>query len=432
MDRNAPLKTKVIRGNQAPFINKELAKNIMTRSRPKNNFVRHKTKSNWIAYKKQGNKCIELRNKSIKNYFSKKTEKGIRSNKAFWKTIRPFLSNKGTHDKHEIMLQENGSLIKEKEKVSETLNDFYVNIVEHTTGMSAQTYDYSNCCTTDKKIDKIIDNFREHPSILKIKEKHQDPKRFTMSLAQKGNIFKLLKSLDSSKGPGYDTLSAKLIKMADPLLTEPLTDITNSSIINETYPDTLKITTVCPAYKKEDRLDKKNYRPISILNTFTKIFERFYLTKLTPIFDKIMSENLSAFRKNYSTQHVLLRLTEQWRSFLDDNKYVGAVLMDLSKAFDCLPHDLLIAKLSAYGLDKKVLKLFYSYLSNRKQSVRIQGYQSLLRLIISGVPQGSILAPILFNLFMNDLYYFINAENLHNFADDNTLTDQAGSLIALI
>ena len=145
----------------------------MTRSRLKNNFIRHKTKSSWIAYKTQRNRCTKLRNKSIKNYFPKKTEKGpgIMSNKAFWKTIKLLLSNKGTHDKHDIMLQENGSLIKEKEKVSEILNDFYVNIEEHTTGMSARTYDYSNCCTIDQKIDKISHNFPEHPSILKIKRK---------------------------------------------------------------------------------------------------------------------------------------------------------------------------------------------------------------------------------------------------------------------
>ena len=86
----------------------------MTRSPLKNTFVRHKTKSNWIAYKEQRSKCTELRNKSIKSYSSKKTEKGIMSNKAFWKTIRPFLSNKGTHDKHDMMLQENGSSIKKK------------------------------------------------------------------------------------------------------------------------------------------------------------------------------------------------------------------------------------------------------------------------------------------------------------------------------
>ena len=148
------------------------------------------------------------------------------------------------------MLQENGSLIIEKGKVSEILNDFYVNIAEHTTGMSAQTCDCSNRCTIDKKNDKIIHYFLEHPSILKIKERHQDPEKFAISLAQKGNIFKLLKSLNLSKGPGYDTLPAKLIKMVAPLLPEPLTDIINSSIINEVYPDTLKIASVCPAYQK--------------------------------------------------------------------------------------------------------------------------------------------------------------------------------------
>ena len=97
-------------------MNKELAKTIMTRSRLKNNFVRHKTKSNWIAYKKQRNKFTKLRNNTIKNHFSKITENGIMFNKAFWKTIRPFPSNKGIHDKHDIMLQENGFLIKEKER----------------------------------------------------------------------------------------------------------------------------------------------------------------------------------------------------------------------------------------------------------------------------------------------------------------------------
>ena len=98
-----------------------------------------------------------------------------------------------------MMLQENGSLRKEKEMVSEVLNNFNVNIVEHTIDMAAQTYYCSNCSTVDKKIDKIIHNFRERSSILEFKERNQDPQKFTRSLAQKGNIFKLLKSLNSSK-----------------------------------------------------------------------------------------------------------------------------------------------------------------------------------------------------------------------------------------
>ena len=96
--------------------------------------------------------------------------------------------------------------------------------------------------------------------------------------------------------------------------------------------------------------------PNTILNTFWKVFERFVLDQLIPFFNETMSKFLSAYRKNVSCQNVLLRLIEQWREYLDNNKLVGAVLMDLSKAFDCLPHDLLVAKLAAYGFDRNTLK----------------------------------------------------------------------------
>ena len=105
------------------------------------------------------------------------------------------------------------------------------------------------------------------------------------------------------------------------------------------------------------RVNKENYRFISILNSFSKVFERYVLEQLTPFFDKTTSQFLSAYKKNVNCQNVLLRLTEQWRSYLDSNKVVAALLMDLSKALDCLPHDLLLAKLEAYGLDRNTLKL---------------------------------------------------------------------------
>ena len=111
------------------------------------------------------------------------------------------------------------------------------------------------------------------------------------------------------------------------------------------FPHAEKIACITPAFKKEDRLDQTNYRPISVLNVFSKVFERFILDQLTSYFKSILSEFRSAYRKQYSCQHVLLRMVEIWRKCLDGNKIVGATLTDLSKAFNCLPHDLLVASL---------------------------------------------------------------------------------------
>ena len=135
-----------------------------------------------------------------------------------------------------------------------------------------------------------------------------------------------------------------------------------------------------------------------------------------------LSPFISAYRKNYNTQHVLLRLLEEWREHLDNNKIVGGILMDLSNAFDCVPHDLLLAKLAAYGIVDSLILCIHSYLLNRKQCVCINNILSEFKKIISGVTQGSIVGPILFNCFFNDFYYFIENAKVHNFADDNTLT----------
>ena len=175
-----------------------------------------------------------------------------------------------------------------------------------------------------------------------------------------------------------------------------------------------------------------NYRPVSVLNVFSKVLERFILDQLTSYIKSILSEFRSAFRKQYSCQHVLLRMIETWRNCLDRNKIVGATLMDLSKAFNCLPHDLLVAKFEAYGLDTKTLKHMLSYLSGRKKCVKIRNSFSLLKLILSDIPQGSI--PILFNIFVNDIFFLLGSD-LHTFADDNnviavaeTIQDRMNSL----
>ena len=141
---------------------------------------------------------------------------------------------------------------------------------------------------------------------------------------------------------------------------------------------------------------------------------------------------ISAYRKSYSTQQVLIRLLEEWREKLDKNFNVGAVLMDLSKAFACIPHNLIIAKLAAYVFKREILRLIYSYLKGRKQCVKINNTYSDYNEIISGVPQGSILGPVFFNLSINDLFFFIEKASMHNFADDNTLSAWGETVSKLI
>ena len=153
---------------------------------------------------------------------------------------------------------------------------------------------------------------------------------------------------------------------------------------------------------------------------------------IEPFVELLLSVFISAYRKYYSTNHVLIKLMEDWKKHLDDGKFVGTILMDLSKAFDCVSHDLLIAKLHAYGFDMNSLVFFYSYLKRRKQCVKINNFLSDFQVMLSGVPQGSNLGPILFNIFINDLFLWIDEADLYNFADDNTLSALANSIPELI
>ena len=130
---------------------------------------------------------------------------------------------------------------------------------------------------------------------------------------------------------------------------------------------------------------------------------------------------LTGFRKNHGTQHALLKMIETWKTKLNMGHEVGVTYTDLSKAFDSLNHELLIAKLRCYGLDQNAVEFFKSYLSNRYQCCKINNTLGDWRKIIAGVPQGSILGPLLFNIFLNDIFFFLKDANLGNYADDSTL-----------
>ena len=130
---------------------------------------------------------------------------------------------------------------------------------------------------------------------------------------------------------------------------------------------------------------------------------------------------LCGFRQKHSTQHDLLQFTEKCNKSLDEGNCVGAVFMDLSKAFDCLNHELLVAKLEAYGFSRNALTFIHSYIYKRKQGVKVNGSFSEWKCIDQGVPQGSVLGPLLFNIYINDLLMFVPDMDICNYADDTTL-----------
>ena len=194
----------------------------------------------------------------------------------------------------------------------------------------------------------------------------------------------------------------------------------NSSVSSGTFPPNQKLADVSPIFKALDRLTKDNYRPVSILPALSKITERLLFYQIEQYMEGKLSMYQCGFRKGMNAQNCLLFMIEKWRKCLDNKGKTGVLLTDLSKAFDCLNHELLIAKLSAYGFDYMSLKLIYSYLSDRSQRVKINSSYSSWSHIMFGVPQGSILGPLLFNIYLSDLFMFLEKSFIANYADDNS------------
>ena len=207
-------------------------------------------------------------------------------------------------------------------------------------------------------------------------------------------VSKIITELTNSAAFGTDNIDTYIVKLLKEEMTPAITHVINLSIKTGEFPESWKVSKVIPIHKKDDILNPTNYRPISIIPIMSKIMERVVYNQLIRYLSENMLINPSqhAYRPNRSTATAVIEMIDYWAKALDSNNMVGVCLLDMSAAFDCVDHSILLQKLSLYGCSEGVIRWFSSYLSGRRQGVCINGAMSKLLKVKFGVPQGSIWA----------------------------------------
>ena len=233
-----------------------------------------------------------------------------------------------------------------------------------------------------------------------------------------------VRDLRPSTSCGVDGLTARLIKQAGPTILQPLLHVINLSIRLGIFPDSWKTGCITPLFKEGDATDPSNYRPISILPCMGKLLERIIHTQLYAYVTKyqLLSDDQSGFRKGHSTGTCLIDFLDNIYQNIDKNMYCGVLFLDLRKAFDTVDHNRLIEKLKYLGVKSHSTRWFKSYLEGRQQVTKVGKVKSSPGLVTCGIPQGSILGPLLFSIFVNDLPNCLNTESINLYADDTAIS----------
>ena len=243
----------------------------------------------------------------------------------------------------------------------------------------------------------------------------------------------ILLQLDDNKSPGPSNIPIKLLKISAPIIVPHLVSIFNLSFKTGIFPDLMKLAKVVPIFKAGSKLLVTNYRPISLLSVFSKILEKIVHKQLYEFLqlNSVIYESQFGFQKNRSTLHSLIEIVENIRNCMDTSNYGCGIFIDLKKAFDTVNHEILINKLEHYGIRGTNLKWFSSYLNGRTQFTFCNNSSSEIKGITCGVPQGSVLGPLLFLLYINDLPNISKVLKFYLFADDTNIFYQSPNLDTL-
>ena len=249
-----------------------------------------------------------------------------------------------------MTLSENNEVVKDCSHLADILNEYFISIAEYTVGRCIPALPKRDI---EGSILKMINKYEHHISIVNIKKKRINSS-FGFKEITYSKIRQLLTELNPNKPMGIDMIPPQIVIMLKDDIRYSMQSIANMMIDQSTFLDQAKISSVTPAFKKDGKMDRTNYRPISVLPCLSKILEKVIFEQMADYFESIFFPYLSGFRKRFGCQHILMRMTENWRKSLDHKKVIGALSMNLiSKVFDSLQHDTLIAKLHAMGLKSK-------------------------------------------------------------------------------
>ena len=402
VNNNVPIRQhRVKHKNQPRWLTPEILDAIKVRDR-------YKALNQENEYKVWRNKVTRLIRLSKKEKYETYIDQNKNKPGSIYKEVGV---GKGCKKQSNIGPLKNGDkCIADDSEIANIFNDFFVNVAS--------------------KIKEPVTNSTHNKLSEFCKDKLPADLVFEIPAIEIDQVLKFLQTIDINKATDTDTIGPRLLRLAAPYITDDITYICNSSIKTSVFPRKWKEAKVSPLFKNGLCEDVNNYRPISILPTLSKLIEKHVHDSLYQYLNsyRLIHKTQSGFRPQHSCETALLSMVDSWLDALDNGKLVGLLLVDFKKAFDLVDHEILLAKLKIYGINEATASWFKSYLAQRQQLVSIGEVKSELKSITCGVPQGSILGPLLFLLFINDLPLYTTKVFTDLYADDTTVYDIQDSL----